>query len=328
LFRKDGAGSLGAMPVITTLTLNPSIDLASEAEAVQPLRKIRTRNERQDPGGGGVNVARVVCELGGHACAVVLSGGVTGRYLEQLLDEAAVPRRAIPIAGHTRISQTVLDRATGQEYRFVPEGPRVEEPEWRAALAALEEIAEGGWLVASGSLPRGVPVDFYAQVAATARRRRLRLVLDTSGPALRAALGQGVTLLKPSLGEFEALVGRRLREPEALEAAAQALVRDGGTRLLAVTLGQEGALLASASGTLRLPALQVPVRGAVGAGDSFVAAMTLSLALGRKPPDAFAWGMAAGAAAVSNAGTAHPRRAEVARLRQLLTAVEMGEETA
>lgn len=311
-------------PRIVTLTLNPTIDLACEAEHVRPIRKVRTTNERQDPGGGGVNVARVVQELEGETLAVIMAGGVTGHFLEELLDEIGVPRRSIPIAGRTRISQTVLDRSRGEEFRFVPEGPAVTEAEWRAALAALEDLPTGEWLVASGSLPRGVPDDFYAQAAAIAARCGLHFVLDTSGDALRAGVGQGVALIKPSLGEFEGLVGRELRQPGALEEAAEALVRQGGARMVAVTLGQDGALLAWEGGLRRLAALPVTVRGAVGAGDSFLAAMTLCLARGGEPEDAFAWGVAAGAAAVSNAGTAHPTRDEVRRLRAMVPGIPPG----
>ncbi|WP_424139690.1 1-phosphofructokinase family hexose kinase [Roseomonas chloroacetimidivorans] len=316
--------------LIATLTLNPTIDIASEAGAVQPVRKVRTFNERQDPGGGGVNVSRVVRELGGDTLAMILAGGVTGRFLEELLDEAGVPRRSIPVEGRTRISQTVLDLGAGQEYRFVPEGPRIREAEWGAALAAVETV-EAGWLVASGSLPAGVPDDFYARAAGIAARRGMRFVLDTSGAPLRVALeAGGIELAKPSQGEFEALVGHELRDPGQLEEAARGWVRSGKLRCLAVTLGQQGALLATAEGTLRLPALEVMVRGAVGAGDSFLAAMTLRLAQGRAISDAFAWGVAAGAAAVSNAGTAHPRREEVTalrrRIRQIPTSLARGEE--
>jgi len=308
-------------PTITTLTLNPTIDLASEAEKVHPFRKIRTTGERQDPGGGGVNVARVVRELGGETLAILLSGGVTGHFLEELLQEGGVPCQAIPIAGRTRISHTVLEHSTGHEYRFVAEGPTVSEAEWQAALDAAAEIGTG-WLVASGSLPPGVPTDFYARLLRDATRKGVRCVLDTSGDALRLALEEGgIEMVKPSLGEFERLLGRKLPDHAAQEAAAMEVVRAGRVRMLAVTLGGDGALLATASGTLRLPALPVKVRGAVGAGDSFVAAMTLALAHGRPPEDAFAWGVAAGAAAVSNAGTAHPSRAEVEALRKRVEGV-------
>jgi 6-phosphofructokinase 2 len=247
---------------------------------------------------------------------VILAGSVSGRFLEELLDEGGVPCRSVPIAGRTRISHTVHDLATRQEYRFVPEGPEIAEADWRAVLAALEE-EDAAWIVASGSLPRGVPDDFYARAAAVAARRGARFVLDTSGAPLRAALGRGLALIKPSRGEFEALVGRRLETPEAQEQAAAALVREGAAELIAVTLGHEGALLAGPGGAmLRLPPLDVPAQGAVGAGDSFLAAMVLALSRGESPREAFAWGMAAGAAAVMRPGTAHPRRADVEALRR------------
>ncbi|MCW3476432.1 1-phosphofructokinase family hexose kinase [Limobrevibacterium gyesilva] len=302
-------------PRIVTLTLNPAVDVACDAEAVRPVHKVRTFAETHDPGGGGVNVARVIRELGGDVLAVVLTGGVTGRFLEELLEEGGVPCHVVPIAGRTRIAMTVHDRSARQEYRFVPEGPVASAAELEAALAALA-AEPGGWLVASGSLPRGAPVDFYATVARLAAERGQHVVLDTSGPALQAALGHGLALIKPSLGEFEALVGRKLPDAAAQDAAAMAVVRSGGAARVAVSLGGGGALLATPEGLWRRPALDVPARSTVGAGDSFLAAMTLALARGSDPADALAWGIAAGAAAVMQTGTAHPRRADVESLYQ------------
>jgi len=300
---------------IVTLTMNPSVDIASDADAVRPVRKVRTRDETFDPGGGGVNVSRVLRELGADTLAVVTAGGVSGRLLEELLDGGGVPRVSIRTEGRTRVSYTVHDLGAKQEYRFVPEGPVLAEDEWKAALAALE-TAEGRWIVASGSLPRGVPEDFYARAAVATSRRDQHFVLDTSGAPLRAALGHGLTLIKPSRGEFEALMGEPLNTPEAQEAAALRLVREGAAGLVAVTLGHEGAILAESSGALRLPALDVPALGAVGAGDSFLAAMVCALSRGESPREAFALGMAAGAAAVMRPGTAHPRAEDVEALRR------------
>src|SRR5919205_376660 len=161
---------------IVTLTLNPTVDIASDADMVRAVRKTRTRNERFDPGGGGVNVSRVVRELGGETLAIILAGGLAGSLLEQLLDAQGVPRRSIPIAGRTRMSHTVNDLSTRHEYRFVPEGPEVSEAEWRAALAVLD-TEPGEWIVASGSLPRGVPDDFYVRAAELAARQGRRYVL-------------------------------------------------------------------------------------------------------------------------------------------------------
>jgi 6-phosphofructokinase 2 len=307
------------MPRILTFTLNPTIDLAAEADQVQPVRKVRTRGDSFDPGGGGVNVSRVLRELGGETLAILLAGGVSGTLLGELLREGEVPHLTVPISGRTRISHTVHDLKAGLEYRFVPEGPQLTEAEWQAGLAALEDTP-GDWLVASGSLSPGVPGDYYARCKAIALRRGMPFVLDTSGAPLKAALGPGLRLIKPSQGEFDTLVGRKLAPGELAE-AAQGFVTQGATELLAVTLGGDGALLATTEGVLQLPALDVPALGAVGAGDSFLAAMVLHLAEGATPRDAFAWGMAAGAAAVMRPGTAHPKRADVEALRARIGAV-------
>lgn len=177
-------------------------------------------------------------------------------------------------------------------------------------LEVLETIS-CDWLIASGSLEHGMPMDIYARVALAAGRRGQKFVLDTSGPALRAALGSGIELIKPSLGELEALAGRTLLEPREQEAEAMALVRAGAARLVAVTLGEEGAFVASADGVIRRPALACEIRSAVGAGDSFTAAMTQALANGATLEDALAWGVAAGTAAVACAGTARIRKVDV-----------------
>jgi 6-phosphofructokinase 2 len=301
------------MKAIVTLTLNPAIDGAAEAEQVRPIHKIRTWAERYDPGGGGINVARVVQELGGSALAVYLSGGATGPILDALVHAAGIESRHIPIADHTRVSHTVHERSTGFEFRFVPEGPRVTSEECQACLSVLEEVS-CDYLVASGSLPRSVPADFYGDVRRIAAQKGARLVLDTSGEALRAAARQGVYLIKPSLGELEGLVGRTLPEPADQDAAAQDLIAAGAAEIVALTLGRDGALLATRGRSVRIPGLPVRPKSAVGAGDSFVAAMTLGLARGWRTDEAFALAMAAGTATVLTAGTELCRREDVERL--------------
>ncbi|WP_428390401.1 1-phosphofructokinase family hexose kinase [Lichenicoccus sp.] len=304
--------------LIATLTMNPTIDVAAQAQRVRPTHKLRTFAERQDPGGGGVNVASVVHALGGRSLALIMAGGASGRLLEELLDDAGVARRTVAIAGRTRTSHTVVDASNGYEYRFIAQGPTVTESEWTAMLDTIGGV-EAGWLIASGSLPPGVPEDFYARLAAAAGHRGSRFVLDTSGPALRAGLaGGGVELVKSSLTELESVAGRKLADEAAQQAAATHIVRSGRARMVALTLGEKGALLVWEEGALRLPALDVVVNGTVGAGDSFLAGMVMALAEGREPADAFAWGVAAGAAAVTVPGTAHPERNTVERLRGLI----------
>ena len=291
------------MARIVTLALNPAIDSACEAEAVFPTHKVRTFGQRYDPGGGGINVARVLARLGDDVSVACLSGGATGALLDELLAREGLRAHAFPMAGHTRMSLAVFERSTGQEYRFVPEGPEVSEAEWQAAIDGVLALG-GDWLVASGSLPRGVPEDLYARLASRLAGSGTRLVLDTSGPALAAAMAAGgLFLAKPSRGEFEKLVGRPLPSRAAVAEAARAFVAAGKVACLAVTLGHEGAILAHAGGVIDHPGLPVEVRSATGAGDSFVAGMVHALAAGEDAAGAFRWGLAAGTAAVTSPGT-------------------------
>ncbi len=293
---------------IATLTLNPALDIHSTAPAVRPTRKIRTTDEHIDPGGGGINVARVIHALGGDVVALVLAGGTTGVYLEELLTETGIRWQALPIRGRTRMSLNVLDASNGQEYRFVPEGPLVEADEWEAALKAIEHV-EADWMVASGSLPRGVPSDFYARCVGIAKRRGQKFALDTSGEALRAAtVAGGAELLKMSLGELESLAGRPLPDTAAQEREINLLLRSGAARCISVSLGADGAILATTAGLTRLPALPVQQRGAVGAGDAFLAGLVFALARGWTERDALGYALAAGAVAVSTYGTARVSR--------------------
>ena len=300
-------------PRIVTLTLNPAVDLASTAASVVPTHKVRTFEERFDPGGGGINVARVIHVLGGDTLALIMTGGITGHLVEELLDEAGVQWQALNIRGRTRISLNVHDRKSGLEYRFVPEGPNVEPDEWNGALKILQEV-EGEWVVASGSLPRGVPMDFYAQAAAIAGRRGQKFVLDTSGTALRSALGPRIELLKLSLSELEFLVGRELPDLPSQERETASLIRSGAARMIAVSLGRDGAILGTHEGVSRIPAMKIEERGTVGAGDSFLAGLLFGLARGMSHREALALGIASGAASIATYGTARVHRADVETL--------------
>ena len=307
-----------AAPRVVTLTLNPAIDGSSETPQVRPTIKLRTSDERFDPGGGGINVARVLERLGTPAEAICLAGGVTGPLLGGLLARVGLRHRLVPIAGDTRISMVVRERETGTEFRFVPDGPLVSEAESAGVLDLVRGLG-CDWLVLSGSLPRGVPDDFYARIVKVAEARGLRVALDTSGAALKAALAcGGFALVKPSLDELEQALGLSLADPGVLATEASALVSRGAARIVAVSRGSEGALMAWPGGVLDLPAIPVTAQSTVGAGDSFVAGMVHALAAGWNAPEAFRLGMAAGTAAVLTPGTELCHRDSVARLAATL----------
>lgn len=311
------------MKPIVTLTLNPSLDASSYAETIRPLHKIRTSEERYHAGGGGINVARVLLDLGGSAHALYLAGGPTGTVLDELLALAGVPAERVSIGEYTRIAHTVFERSSEQEYRFVPDGPEVGVDEWEHCLIALGKL-DFDYVVASGSLPRGLPVDAYHRVLDIAALNGARVVLDTSGPVLRATLGKGVYLVKPSRGELETLVGSALPDITAQTTAARDLIQGGQAEIVAVTSGGEGALIVSRDEAWAIAAPPVPARSAVGAGDSFLAALTLALVQGRPLRSALAYGVAAGTAAVLSPGAELCQAVDVERLYADLMADRVG----
>ena len=300
---------------ILTVTLNPSIDVSAATQTVTTEHKLRCTDVRRDAGGGAINVARVLKRLGADCRALYTAGGVLGQMLRRLLEEDGISSIAVDIAAQTRESFTVLERASGREFRFVLCGPRLAEAEWQACLDRVAAIAERFvYVVASGSLPPGAPEDFYARLARIARERGSRMVLDASGPALAAALGEGVYLVKPNLRELRELTGESLEDEYAWGRAAGDLVKAGKAEVVALSLGHRGALLAARAIRLRSPAIPVKIASTVGAGDSFLAAMVWRLASGGNLEDAFRYGVAGGTAALLAPGTSLAHKDDIERL--------------
>lgn len=282
---------------ILTVTPNPALDVSTSVDEVAAEHKMRCGPSRLDPGGGGVNVSRAVRNLGGRSLAAYAVGGPTGQAYRELLEREGIVGRVVRIDGSTRESFTVDETSTGKQYRFVLQGPMMAEPEWRALLSAVaDDLPISGYVIPSGSLPPGAPADFYARIARIARASNTRCVVDASGEALRAALEEGVHLIKPSRRELEELVGGPLTDDASLVEASRELVSRGRCDIVALTLGGAGAIVVTVDQTLRLPTPRVQVQSTVGAGDSFLGAFVLRLAQGRDLHDAFRAGVAAGSA--------------------------------
>lgn len=290
-------------PRIVTLTLNPALDITTGVDVVRPTDKMRCSAARYDPGGGGINVARIAQVLGGSVTAIFTAGGPTGGLIKLLLGSAGVPFREVPIAESTRESFTINETSTGRQYRFVLPGPALTFAEQVQCLNELRMAAgSGDFVVASGSLPPGVPVDFYQRVADVCTEVGAVLILDTSGGGLRHVTS-GVFLLKASLRELRECVGRDLVTEVDQVAAAQQLIADGRAQVVVVSLGQHGAILATGNESQRFAA--VPMRGGsgVGAGDAMVGAITHGLTRGWPLVKAVRLGIAAGAAMLMTPGT-------------------------
>lgn len=305
------------MPAILTLTMNPALDVSTSTARVEPTHKLRCAASATHPGGGGINVARVLSRLGADVLALYPAGGRTGRRLGELLDDEGVAHVPLPIAGETRESFSVLEDASGQEYRFVLPGPRLAPAEWQACLDRTAATGvSSGIVVASGSLPPGTPADFYARLARVLAARGIRLVLDSSGPALAAGLEAGVYLVKPSLRELHELTGLPLDDHAQRLHACGRIIERGEAQVVALSLGAQGALVVDADEAWQAAALPVPVASTIGAGDSFVAGLVWGLAGGSVLAEAFRCAMAASAAALASRGTALARAEEIRKLLQ------------
>jgi 6-phosphofructokinase 2 len=304
-----------AMTEIVTLTPNPANDISTSVDRIMPTHKLRCAAQKRDPGGGGVNVARVVKRFGGDVEAILPVGGLTGQLLRRLVESEEIRNRIIETEAETREDFSVSELSTAYQYRFVLPGSPLCETEWRGCLGILAATRPSPkFVVGSGSLPPGVPNDFYAQAAEIARKLGGKFVLDTSGAPLAAALEYGVYLIKPNLREMRELTGAPLENQDEWIAAARRYIEAGKVDVVALSLGHLGALLVTRDGALRSQALPITAVSAVGAGDSFLGAMVFSLAKGKSLADAFRLAIAAGSAALINAGTELSRPADAYRL--------------
>lgn len=288
---------------ILTVTCNPCIDKGFTVERVEPEKKLRATDIRRDPGGGGINVSRVIKRLGGETVAWGLAGGAAGEMLKSLLDAESIAYRFVPIRGETRINTTVFERSNGTEYRFSMPGPSVSEDELDLLLSIICAIEEKFALaVFSGSLQPEIPRDFYARMVEGAHSVSIKTLVDASGEELRQSVAAKPFLIKPNRNELENLVERSLSSASSVLEAARELV-DRGCKTVLASLGPEGAVVATADEAYCAAAPSLPTKSKVGAGDSLAAAFALKLAQEAPLADALAYGVAAGAAATLTPGT-------------------------
>ena len=294
------------MSSIVTVTLNPALDVSTTTASVQPGRKLRCEAPRTDPGGGGINVSRVIRRLGGESLAFVAIAGPTGARLKEALGAEGIAARYLAAPGETRESLSVIDRDTGEQYRFVMPGARWTKAQGDEALTAIDAVCPpGAFVVLSGSLPPGVSHDLPARLAARLAARGARIILDTSGetPITARRPAHPVHILRMDEVEAEALAGRALPQRADTAGFAQSLVEGGAAEIVIIARGADGSVLATASERLFCRAAKVPVVSKTGAGDSFLAAFTLSLAREADLSEALSAAVAAASAAVMTEAT-------------------------
>ena len=301
--------------MIVTVTLNPAIDKSTGTDKIQPEKKVRCTELLVEAGGGGINVSKAIRKLGGESLALFTSGGRNGTLLKDLLDQLSIPSFAIPVHGETRENFSVAESSTNAQYRFVMPGPSMNTEQIDQCLQALEQLpASVNLLVVSGSMPSGVPDAFLGNVATIARKKQLKLLIDSSGAALSKALEVGVYMVKPNLSELSQWVGREELQLHEVEEAAMQLVKSRKASVVVVSLGPAGALLVSEGLVKRIQAPTVKKKSTIGAGDSMVAGMAWMLSQQKSLQEVAMFGVACGTAATMNAGTALFETKDVYRL--------------
>ena len=308
------------MKPVITYTPNPAIDVWAQCERIILTEKTRIEHVRTDPGGGGINVTRVLMSLGLASLPIYLAGGATGTLFMTMLEQCGINGICIPITGDTRICEVVFETGNAHEYRFVADGPIVSQSEADSALSALFH-AQGDWLVASGSLPRGLPDSHYLEVAKIAHQNNRKIALDCSGPALKAAGLEGhLDLLKINKRELSELVDQPIDDFDQLATIAMELIRSDRIKRLLVSMGPDGACLADQDGITRIPAHKINIKSTVGAGDSFLGGFLYGLMTGADDKQALAMAIAAGSAACLRPGTQLVSKAEFEAFKSVLPA--------
>jgi 1-phosphofructokinase len=295
--------------MILTLTLNPSLDRTIEVPELVRGAMVRAGATRLDPGGKGVNVARALAAHKLQTCAVVPRGGPEGRQLTELLEEEGIDVCAVPVTGHTRSNVSLVEPDGSVTKINEPGGELTGDDLERIVMAVLDTAASADWVVASGSLPPGVPDTFYYDLGRRLTERGIRFAVDTSGPALVAALGARPALVKPNREELAEAAGHGIDTIGDVVRAATKMRETGAATVLA-SLGADGAVMVGAKGILHGESPVDRGRSAVGAGDAMLAGY---LAGGVTGGDALIEALSWGAAAVRLPGSRMPGPGDVDR---------------
>ncbi len=289
---------------IITITMNPAIDKSAMVDKIIPEAKLRCSSVKNEPGGGGINVSKALSRLGMDSLAVFIAGGHNGNLLQDLLSQQKMACRVIAVDAETRENFIVLESFTNNQYRFNIQASRANPSAAGDCLDLLRNLkTKPSFVIASGSLPDGVPENFYADVAKWAGSVNAKFILDTSGKPLQLAANEKIFLLKPNLSELRQLAGRAELSKEDAIAAAQKVISTGNCEVVVVSLGAEGALLVTKDLHEFIAAPNVKKQSTVGAGDSMVAGMVYMLSQHKTLQEMIRFGVACGTAATMNPGT-------------------------
>lgn len=308
--------------MIYTLTMNPALDRALTVAELTPDDTARVTEETFYAAGKGIDVSRVIKELGGSSVALGLVGGYDGLHLEGLLLNAGVLTDFTPIGGETRTNILLREASSGRHFAISASGPQVTAAEIGSLYEKLRNLREPEYLVMSGSLPRGVSAEFYGQVILAARACGAFTLVDADGDALRAAITHAPSFIKPNIHELGRLAGRTLEGEAEIVVAARELLAQGIGEVL-VSRGRHGLLLCSPARVLKAVGPEIEAQSTVGAGDSAVAGFVLARSRGLEPGECLRWAAAAGTGTAMTPGTELCHRQDVEKLLPQIVVSEL-----
>ncbi len=284
------------MSQIITITFSPCLDKNSSVEEFIPEKKLKCTPPVVKPGGGGINVARGLHRLGSPVTSIYPIGGFMGQMMLDLMGQEGLHSMTVKKSCETRENVIITEQTSNKQFRFgMPDSP-LSNNELEECLRFLESTEDVRYIIASGSLPEGVPDDIYVSVARIARSKNAKFILDTSGEPLRAALREGVYMIKPNLGELSSLAGKGKLKHEDVISIAQSIIEKGGCEIAVISMGKEGGMVVSKDLALLIPSPAVTVQSTVGAGDSMVAGIVHAFSQGKDVLEAVQFGVACGTA--------------------------------
>jgi 1-phosphofructokinase family hexose kinase len=303
---------------IFTLTPNPGVDRTLYVEAVSFNKILRATSTRLDWGGKGFNVSRALRTLGVESVALGFCGGGTGKMLEDGLRRTGVKTDFTQIRGETRTNTVINEVDTGRYVKVNEAGPTIQEDEIQAIYEKISQLAQPDdlWVVA-GRLPLGVTDMFYADVIRLVQSLGGRVLFDASGEAFRLGCLEKPFLVKPNRDETEELTGQKITRPEDKMRAVRHFL-DLGIACVAMSLGEEGLLVARQNEAYQAIPPQVEVRMDMGAGDSLLAGIIYAFSQNLPLDETAKWGAAVGTASVMREGVAEFDMADVNHLLSVI----------
>ena len=303
--------------MIYTVTLNPALDRAINVETLLEDDTTRISSERHYAAGKGIDVSRVIKELGGQSVALGLIGGYDGLHLEGLLINAGVMTQFTKISNETRTNIILKENSTGRQFVISATGPEVNATEIGQFYNHIIDIQDMSYLVLSGSLPRGLTPNLYGQLILAGRKKGAFIFLDADGDALTESIDYRPTGIKPNIHELSRLVGKNLRnESEILDACES--IHKRGIPLILVSRGRDGLVLSTEKEKIKAVGPPVEVESTVGAGDSALAGFVLEHSFNKDLSECVRMACAAGTATAHTPGTELCHRDEIEEIMPLI----------